>query len=309
MTSPIVVCDTVDTFHTYSPTEPWWTETVWFGAWIPEAAITIYFYNWFRPVLGIYGGGCLVWDGSGHLPWDAPVYRYDVNAPITSPVDLRDMSLPGGNWLKSVKPGLVYDMGYTSPGVRLEMRFSGLLPAEETSAHGTSEFFAGHIDQPGHYTGTLELDGKRWEIDCHGIRDRSWGPRIIGDDVRLGYCHGQSADFAFLAYSKPGGELEPVFKGYVMQDGIKSEVKEGHRRVCYHGGELRWIDVHLVDALGRSVDIRGRPINRFVYLPYANLVCWLFLMEWEGPTGVLYGEEQDAWSTALWRDRREIPAA
>jgi hypothetical protein len=308
MHSPIVVCDTVDTFHTYSPKEPWWTETVWFGAWIPEAAITIYFYNWFRPVLGIYGGGCLVWDGKGHLPWDAPVYRYDVNAPITSPVDLRDMSLPGGNWLKSVQEGMVYDMGYASPGVRLDMRFTGLLPAEETSAHGTSEFFAGHIDQPGHYTGTLELDGKRWNIDCHGIRDRSWGPRIIGDDIRLGYCHGQSADFAFLAYSKPGGEREPVFKGYVMQDGIKSMVKEGHRRVCYHGGELRWIEVHLTDELGRSVDIRGRPVNRFVYLPYANLVCWLFLMEWEGPTGVLYGEEQDAWSTALWRNRREIPA-
>jgi len=309
MSSPIVVCDTVDTFHTYSPTEPWWTETVWFGAWIPEAAITIYFYNWFRPVLGIYGGGCLVWDAKGYLPWDAPVYRYDVNAPITSPVDLRDMSLPGGNWLKSVETGLVYDMGYESPGVRLDMRFTGLLPAEETSAHGTSEFFAGHIDQPGHYTGTLELDGKRWNIDCHGIRDRSWGPRIIGDDIRLGYCHGQSADFAFLAYSKPGGEREPVFKGYVMQDGIKSMVKEGHRRVCYHGGELRWIEVNLLDELGRSVEIRGRPINRFVYLPYANLVCWLFLMEWEGPTGVLYGEEQDAWSTALWRNRREIPAA
>jgi hypothetical protein len=224
-------------------------------------------------------------------------------------VDLRDMSLPGGNWLKSVETGLVYDMGYESPGVRLDMRFTGLLPAEETSAHGTSEFFAGHIDQPGHYTGTLELDGKRWNIDCHGIRDRSWGPRIIGDEIRLGYCHGQSADFAFLAYSKPGGELEPVFKGYVMQDGIKSMVKEGHRRVCYHGGELRWIEVNLLDELGRSVEIRGRPINRFVYLPYANLVCWLFLMEWEGPTGVLYGEEQDAWSTALWRNRREIPAA
>lgn len=309
MSSPIVVCDTVDSFHTFSPAEPWWTETVWFGAWIPEAAITIYFYNWFRPVLGIYGGGCLVWDAKGYLPWDAPVYRYDVNAPITSPVDLRDMSLPGGNWLKSVETGLVYDMGYESPGVRLDMRFTGLLPAEETSAHGTSAFFAGHIDQPGHYTGTLELDGKRWNIDCHGIRDRSWGPRIIGDDIRLGYCHGQSADFAFLAYSKPGGEQEPVFKGYVMQDGIKSMVKEGHRRVCYHGGELRWIEVQLLDELGRSVEIRGRPINRFVYLPYANLVCWLFLMEWEGPTGVLYGEEQDAWSTALWRNRREIPAA
>lgn len=307
MQTPLLVTDTVDGFHTWSAHEPWWTETVWFGAWIPEAATTVYFYNWFRPVLGIYGGGCLVWDRNAYLPWDIPVYRYEVNAPITAQVDLRDMRLPCGTWLRSVEPGLVYDMGYSAPGVELEMRFSGILPAEETSSKGTSEFFAGHIDQPGHYSGTLTLDGRRHRIDCHGIRDRSWGPRILGDDIRLGYCHGQSADFAFLAYSRPGGEHEPVFKGYVMHEGRKADVSSGHRRVCYHGGELRWIEVELEDALGRRFEIRGRPINRFCYLPYANLVTWLFLMEWEGPTGVIYGEEQDAWSTALWRNRREIP--
>lgn len=308
MSEPLLVQDTADTFHTWSPGEPWWTETVWFGAWVPEAAITVYFYNWFRPAVGIYGGGCLVWDDRAHLPWDVPVYRYEVNAPLPAPVDLRDMRLPTGNWLKCVAPGMSYEMGYADDAVKLEMRFDGLLPAEETSTAGTSEFFAGHIDQPGRYTGTLELAGKRHRIDCHGIRDRSWGPRVLGDDIRLGYCHGQSADFAFLAYSKPGGEREPVFKGYVMQDGRKAEVTGGHRRVCYHGAELRWIEVYLQDALGRHVTLRGRPLNRFVYLPYANLVTWLFLMEWQGPTGVIYGEEQDAWSTALWRNRREIPA-
>ena len=93
-----------------------------------------------------------------------------------------------------------------------------------------------------------------------------------------------------------------------MHEGRKADVSSGHRRVCYHGGELRWIEVELEDALGRRFEIRGRPINRFCYLPYANLVTWLFLMECEGPTGVIYGEEQDAWSTALWRNRREIPA-
>lgn len=282
---------------------------MWFGAWIPEAATTVYFYNWFRPTMGFHGGGCLVWNDRGYLPWDIPVYRYEVNAPITTPVDLLDMRLPSGNWLRCVEPGLVYDMGHESDGVKLEMRFSGIVPPEETSTQGTSEFFAGHIDQPGRYTGTLELDGRTHAIDCHGIRDRSWGPRVIGDDIRLGYCHGQSADFAFLAYSKPGGDLEPVFKGYLVMDGRKADLTGGHRRVCYHGGELRWIELEITDVLGRTVQLRGRPLNRFCYLPYAHLVTWLFLMEWEGPTGTVYGEEQDAWSTSLWRKRREFPAA
>jgi len=309
MTPQFAVHDSIDTFHAWSPDQPWWTETVWFGAWIPEAAMSVYFYNWFRPVLGIYGGGCLVWDDTAYLPWDVPVYRYEVNAPVSTQLDLRDLRLPSGNWLKSVEEGLVYDMGYAGPGVDLQMRFTGILPADETSTEGTSEFFAGHVDQPGRYTGSITLDGRRHEIDCYGIRDRSWGPRVLSDDIRLGYCHGQSKELAFLAYSTPGGELEPVFKGYVMRDGQKSMVREGHRRVCYHGAQLRWIELHLVDELGRTLDVRGRPRNRFVYLPYANLVCWLFLMEWEGPDGLLYGEEQDAWSTNLWRNRRELPAA
>jgi len=308
MQAKVLVHNSIDTFHEYPADQPYWTETVWFGAWIPEASISTYFYNWFRPVLGIYGGGCLVWDGNGYLPWEIPVYHYEVNAPLLADVDMRDMRLPTGNWLRSVEEGQVYDMGYSAKGVDLQMRFTGLLPAEETSTEGASEFFAGHVDQPGHYSGRLRLGEREYAIDCHGIRDRSWGPRILGDDIRLGYCHGQSADLAFLAYSTPGGEVERVIKGYVMIDGTKSAIREGTRRVCYQNAQLRWVELSVVDELGRSLSVRGKPLNRFVYLPYAHLVTWLFLMEWETPKGVIYGEEQDAWSTQLWRQRREIPA-
>lgn len=309
MKAPVLVENSVDTFHDYPAEQPYWTETVWFGAWIPEAAISIYWYNWFRPVLGIYGGGCLVWDAHGHLPWEIPVYRYEVNAPIVETVDMRSLRLPGGSWLRSVSEGMVYDMGFGARDVELEMRFEGLLPPDETSTAGVSSFFAGHIDQPGRYTGRLRLGERSYPIDCHGIRDRSWGPRILGDDIRIGYCHGQSEHIAFLAYSIPGGEVETVLKGYLMLDGRKALVKSGTRRVCYQDGRLRWVELTVQDELGRSFSTRGRPLNRFVYLPYPNLVTWLFLMEWEVPGGVIYGEEQDAWSTDLWRRRREIPAA
>ena len=307
MSELLLIKDSVDTFHTYAPNEPYWTETVWFGAWIPEASISIYFYNWFRPVTGIYGGGLLVWDDTGHLPWDIPVYAYEVNAPLEQQVDLQNMSLPIGNRLQSLKEGMQYQMSFSRPEVELNMRFDGLLPPDETTTDGASEFFNGHIDQPGHYTGTLRLRDQEYTIDCHGIRDRSWGPRVLGDDTCLGYFHGQSKDIAFLGYSKPGGETEEVFKGYTMLDGKKAEIKQGQRNVRYKDGKLQHMDVKLEDSLGRTFDLYGRPLNRLIYLPYPNLVCTLSLMEWQTAQGTVYGEEQDAWSVPLWQQRREIP--
>jgi hypothetical protein len=309
MTAELVIGDSVDTFHSFDQTQPLWMETVWFGAWIPEASISIYFYNWFRPVSGIFGGGCLIWDDRGELPWEIPVYVYEVNAPLTGTVDLRDMHLPTGNHLRALEEGQRYEMTFHNPRVDLAMSFAAQFPAEETTTEGAADFFNGHIDQAGHYQGRLQLEGKSYPIDCHGIRDRSWGPRVIGDTIRLGYFHGQSKDLAFLGYSTPGGEIEPVIKGYLLMDGEKMPLARGERLVHYKNGRLRHMDVSLVDIKGRTLNLHGRPLNRFVYLPYANLVVVLHLMEWHTPAGIVYGEEQDAWSVPLWQQRREIPLA
>lgn len=306
MSFELVIQDSVDTFHSFDSAQPRWMETVWFGAWIPEAAISIYFYNWFRPVTGILGGGCLIWDNRGDLPWDIPVYVYEVSAPLEGLIDLRDMALPTGNRLQVIRPGHEYTMSFSNAVADLEMKFTAQFPPEETTTEGAADFFNGHIDQSGHYEGTLVLEGKKHIIDCWGIRDRSWGPRVLGDDIRLGYFHGQSNELAFLGYSTPGGDTEDVMKGYLLLDGEKLPLKSGHRKVRFLNGRLAHIEATLVDTAGRSLEVYGRPLNRFVYLPYANLVCVLSLMAWETSHGVVYGEEQDAWSLALWKSRREI---
>lgn len=306
MSFELVIEDSVDTFHSFDATQPRWMETVWFGAWIPSAAISIYFYNWVRPVTGILGGGCLIWDDRGELPWDIPVYVYETSAPLEGRIDLRDMALPTGNRLQVIKPGHEYAMGFKDATAELEMTFKAQFPPEETSTEGAADFFNGHIDQSGHYAGRLNLHGKEHTIDCWGIRDRSWGPRVLGDDIRLGYFHGQSRDMAFLGYSTPGGNTEKVIKGYLLLDGEKLPLESGERRVRYRNGRLQEITASLVDTGGRKLELQGKPLNRFVYLPYANFVCVLCLMEWETPHGTVYGEEQDAWSLALWRARQEV---
>jgi hypothetical protein len=299
----LVAEDTVDTFHTWDASNPNWIETFWFGAWIPEIVTTVYIYQWFRPVIGIYGGGCFIWDDSAYLPWDIPVFHYDVNRPITGPTDLRTLSLESGTTLKTVEEGHVYDIGFVRGETEVAMRFDAVTPPEIVADKGVSEFFNGHIDQAGRYTGYLRTAGKEHKIDCFGIRDRSWGPRVITNDIRLNYCHGQSERLAFVCYSKPDGSTDSVFKGYLSIDGVSHELTTGQRRTRYDDGVLLDIQVDLTDAQGRHVKGTGTPLNRMVYEPYPGLVNWLYLMRWQFGSDVIYGEEQDVWSIPLWHKR------
>ena len=299
----LVVGDTVDSFHSWDKAQPSWTETFWYGAWIPEIATTVYIYQWFRPAVGIYGGGCMVWNSDDHLPWDVPVFYYDVNRPLAAPADLSALVLDSGTTLKTVVEGDTYDIGFKRGDVEVALRFAAVTPPVIVTAKGMSDFFNGHIDQAGRYTGHLTLSGKRHAIDCFGIRDRSWGPRVIGDAIRMNYCHGQSQDLAFVCYSKPDKGEDTIFKGYLALDGKRLELTGGKRRAHYRDGVLQSVAIELRDSAGRTREGVGVALNRFIYEPFTGLITWLHLMKWTFGDQVIYGEEQDVWSMALWRKR------
>ena len=267
----LVAEDTVDTFHSWDRSDRSWIETFWFGAWVPAIATTVYIYQWFRPVLGIYGGGCLVWNADAYLPWDIPIFRYDVNRALQAPTDLRDLALDNGTTLRSLSEGQSYEVGFTRGDVAIAMRFDATSPPEVIGAKGLTEFFNGHIDQSGHYRGSLKLHGQEHVIDCFGIRDRSWGPRVITDDIRLNYCHGQSQDLAFVSYSRADGDAETVFRGHLIVDGRRTELAAG-RRICqFKNAVLQSIDIELTDVDGRRIAGRGVPLNRMVYDSFPGL--------------------------------------
>ncbi len=299
----VTMGEDIDAFHDWDRNDPDWIETFWFGAWVPEARTTVYIYQWFRPVLGIYGGGCFVWDDSAHLPWDIPFYRYEVNRPLRFPVNLHDLSLDCGTTLRTVENGRIYDVAFARDDVSIDLRFVGTTPPDVIGPEGVGSLFAGHIDQAGRYTGTIRLGARELAVDCYGIRDRSWGPRVIGDDIRLNYFHGQSANLAFLGYSKPERMAETLFKGYLWRDGLTSPMAEGTRSTYYADGKLDRIELVMVDTAGRGIEATGRPLNTLVHEPYPGLVNWLHLIEWRVGDAILYGEEQDVWSTKRWRDR------
>ena len=298
----LIVDGSDDSFHAWPADGTDWTEAVWFGCWVPERALSVYVYHWFRPVLGIYGGGCIVWDRGGQVPWEARSFQYDVNRPLPPSLDLRQLALPTGTRIACLRDGWQYRVEFANTVAQLALEFEATTPPDLTEQRGSAEFFNGHLDQPGRYRGHLVLDGERIDIDCHGIRDRSWGPRVIGNDIRLGYCHGEAEATSFLAFSKPGsaGSAESVFKGFLHRDQERSALASGSRHVTLRDDRLERLAIELQDAKGRRFEAVGVPLNHFVYMPYPNLLSRHYLVRWESSDGVFYGEEQDLWSVPLW---------
>ena len=168
-----------DAFHFDVMSDRWWeTETAWFSFHHPERRLGGWFYSMFRPNIGTVAGGAWVWDDTAQLPWDV-LYSTNYSALQLPPdADLRDVALPTGVRMKVVEPTMVYDLGYEDGDrLRAELRFEGVMPPQPLTAVGSTFGSAHHFDQFGRVTGELVVNGERLDIDCLGMRDRTWGPR------------------------------------------------------------------------------------------------------------------------------------
>jgi hypothetical protein len=291
-----------DTFHPRTD-DPWWTETVWFAWMVPERNLLGYFYPVFRPNLGVQFGGVLVFDHTAELPWELPVFAYDWHQTIPDGLDLRDAKLNNGMTIRCVEPTRVYELGYEHRDLTLELRYEALM--QPLVSRGTPPFsVAGHIDQPGHVTGRMVLEGEEIAVDCYAMRDRAWGPRIDGRQPKVGYAYATaSADSAFLAISVDRREGDNVTTGYLMRDGTWSQLVGGTRAVERDGrGRPAVVTIDATDALGRSVQASGTALSRQVFTAYPSMFCWNSLLRWELDGVQCFGEDQDVWSPRRWRE-------
>jgi hypothetical protein len=78
------------------------------------------------------------------------------------------------------EPGRAFkDNPFVPVALDLAIRGVGPMFGGEPTEHRADdiEFARGHYEQHHHAAGSLEIDGKRFEIDGFGLRDHSWGPR------------------------------------------------------------------------------------------------------------------------------------
>ena len=295
-----------DNFHPPTSDDPMWSETTWFSISVPERRLHAYVYPWVRPNMKMFGGGVIVWDDTGELPWDSVHCNYQWNLPLATLGDLRDFEFPLGIRVRCLEPLTTYHVTYDHPDCSIDVQFRAIMEPHIVGRGDPPGLFSAHVDQPGHVTGQITLGDEKIPVDCYAIRDRSWGPRIEDRTLRMGYDHAQCATSAFLAFSLPDAAGSPVIMGYLWRDGEAAALVSGTREIERDGVSPRRVVIRAVDALGRRIEAVGECVNRFSFTNIPWMFNWLSLTRWEyegsgGTAAVGWGEVQDVWHSDKYR--------
>ncbi|SNS15723.1 hypothetical protein SAMN06295912_10232 [Sphingomonas laterariae] len=281
-----------------------WFESWWFAFYVPERRTTVYVYPWFRPNLGLCGGGVFAWDDRGSLPWTMLHHdygwsrRYDGEAAM---LDGARLTTPQGVMIDVIESGHRYRIRYDTPALAFDVEFAATADVVATSATTADPgVFKGHIDQPGRYRGWVRVGDERLDVDCHCVRDRSWGPRRDDmTDMHIGYFHATaSARDAFLIVTHGGADTErfTMLSGYLIRDGIHAPLVEGTARMV-RGDDLSPAAciVEARDAQGREFVATGHSITRMAVQVQPGMFNWSSFAEWQWDDVKGHGELQDTW--------------
>jgi hypothetical protein len=278
-----------DGFHQPATDDPWWTETAWFSAEVPERELSLTIYPVFRPNLGVAALTVAVWDATAVSSWEIPYFRslWHLALPAS---DLTSLDLAGLRY-RTIEPLHAYEVTYhDGERVALELRYDGL--REPHAPH------AGHLDQSCRVTGTITLGGERIDVDGFAMRDRSWGPRPDDRTTVASYSYGiASTGDEWLAIGFLAGASYQLVAGYLVRDGEKAALTGGERRVVERAtGYPVAIEIDATDALGRRLEARGRCTNRFAKQATPGMFAWMSQTEWQWSGLTAHGEDQDIWS-------------
>lgn len=305
-----------DRFHFDQMGDDWWaTETAWFSFHDPARRLGGWFYHLFRPNIGTVAGGTWIWDDSAHLPWEVPYSTNYSALAIPRDQDLDAIRLPTGVAIRVLEPCMRYAIE-VADGDRLEANliFAGVMPPEPLTATGSTFGSAHHFDQFMQVTGHIVLHGERIDIDCIGMRDRTWGRRPEDRPRQAAYVTGAvDADNGFLAVSNVRPEGDVIAYGFLRRDGRTVALARGERRVVRDTGHgwITRIEIDAQDAEGRSLHAIGTPVSRIV-LNRHTFIDINSLLRWDLGDCIAWGEDQDMWPVHRFarrqRERRADPS-
>lgn len=298
--------------------DPWWNESAWFGFSIPEREVNGFFYFWHRPNMNLVAGGVAMWDGHGTHRDDCLYYHWYPFNPAPVQAGMFEFELSNGMSVRTLEPLRAYQLGFRSEGCELDLTWRGVTPAydvtfgEPATTRGTEDFGDFHYEQFGHVDGAVLIEGERYDVDGHHVRDRSWGVRrpfqpTMRGGLEMGWVSDRLA-FSTTMITPVTGKAEPDVDsfayGMMICDGVLSVPSSGRRRVTERtsDGAPLAVEVELTDPDGRTIWAVGRMRNR---LRYVDLwyVDWC-LVEWEVNGEHGWGESQDMASVDAVRHRQ-----
>lgn len=305
MADEVVEIHRDDCFHRPTTDDPYWTETCWFTFSVPERRLSGQLYPFFRPNQGVCACGVYFWDDTGDQPWNVLYAKNFWHLPLPDQ-ELTDISLPNGLRYRCTEPLKTYRLEYLDPDaseIEVDLTFQGMCPP--------NYLVESHLDQPGHYKGTVRLGEEIISVDSYGMRDRSWGVRSqFGADIhhsgadRGGYSYATADEhnaFHAITMAFGGGDCV-VIHGYYLRDGEYAKLASGRREVLERkNGYPTRVSLEASDTLGREFRAEGRCINRIGVYLNPNLFTWNCLTEWRFGDARGWGEDHDNWSATAAR--------
>ena len=290
------------------------TETQYFGFSIPEERIHAVTYLWHHPKLRLVSGGLFVWQGI------KPVVQYselfDWRVYMSDSVlkdDLWDYRFENGYGVKIIEPLKKFHLTYADPTRKnsVDLISEALLPPV-MFADGN------HFEQAMKVNGELVLRGKRYEIDCYNVRDRSWGKGRPEENMPFPPVSWMSGvfneTFAFNCCAFDQASNNPELKGrfeipdegsliggWVHRDGKLGRIVSIKKRVERAKNTFlpMKITLNAVDDLDRKLDLQGTLIACAGAFPvWPNAYQHHPLMRWECGGMVGYGDCMEP----IWND-------
>ena len=286
---------------------PTLTETQYFGFSVPEERIHAATYLWHHPNLGVVTGGAFVFQGIKSHALQSELFDWtNFMSDEILANDLWDYRFDNGYHVQTLEPLKRHRLRYVD-----DARQNAFDLETEALMEPVLSQTGMHFEQAIRVRGELTLRGKTHQVDCHSIRDRSWG-QSRGEQHAptppMDWITGVFSDtFAFgcTAYDHPDlspewkGQLQvpggdPAKSGWVYRDGTLVAVVDTRKRVEHDSGTLQptTVEMVLTDATGRDYAIRGEVVAANRHALWPNVNAWLCLVRWECEGQVCHGDLQ-----------------
>lgn len=301
-----VTSEVADYFNKKKTDHPYWSESSWFSYHIPEENLNGSFYNHFRPNMNCMLAGTFIWDHSGETQYDCRYYdwqamRVPPEGVAGKDYEKYDFTTPWGMSIEMIEPLMRYKLGYEREGIQLDLIFQGTSEAHSIpriGRHGFQDAYNFHFEQPGRITGTVELKGRRYEVDSFSIRDGSHGPRFLEKVTPGGYTWSTGDEnnaWHFMAANMDDSHESQIVGGYLQRDGKIASLTGGTRRVIERiGPRPSVVEMEAVDTEGRKIQAVGRVRvpSTFVLFPDRGMYWQQFAWDYDSFTGAV-GEDQE----------------
>jgi hypothetical protein len=310
-----------DAFHRAGSDRWFEHETFWFSFSAPEHdGLGGWAYNYIRPTIGVAGGAVVVWDDSTWFHMEIPYYRGYQAMRIPPPGPPGTIAFPTGVTVQTLEPLRRYRLAFDDrPRLAFELTYDAdMAPWVHAVGHPVQ-----HIDQVGHVTGMLTIAGRQIGIDCHAMRDRSWGRtrsekwEVAGrtSDPQWEPHGGRPVGYTWAADERRAilfRGFDTANSGFVSVDGQRALIDHGTRALERHSrdGYITSIRLEGADVLGRKFRVSCRSVSR-VAMPFPGVsgVCWTSTLrcQWDGAD--ITGEDQEMYPYYSWSSWRRSQRA